>query len=103
MAKLFWHNIRFLCLKCREPLRIVKLLASADGEILVESYCDECRYESPPLKTDMGKILTFCRAKDKDQPENKGKPLKSPLALPPGLTPDDKKFLSDFHISEGEG
>ena len=100
--KRYWHRLIFPCPKCSTEVRFIELLAASDGEMIISGHCNECAVDYN-FKTDVDRILTYCRIADKvnnDADASKpNQPLRPPLALPAPAF-DDSKFLHDAGIAE---
>lgn len=105
--KLYLWPLSFRCQDCQTKLDITEILAAADGDFHISGKCPKCidpKTKKQTLfvfKTNWTRMEKYCKDCDTSVAEGP-KPLRPPLALPQGLTQDDKKFLKDFHIAEGD-
>lgn len=104
MLNMRWHKVSLLCPQCNvEPL-IQAFSVSADGEAMLEMTCVKCGAKLV-WTSSLNKLIAKALYADIEtalNPRPVPKPVKVPLMLPPGETPEDKQFLHDIGIVDPE-
>lgn len=91
------HSLLFPCPTCETIILITDIRAAADKELVIDGFCATCSH-TWMFKTDMDRIIAFCKKADKAAQANK--PLRPPMkSLPaPLITVEDRKLASLMHI-----
>ncbi len=92
------HSLVFPCPQCDTAIQITDIRAAADKELVIDGFCATCGH-TYMFKTDMDRVVAFCKEADKAAQVNK--PLRPPMKeLPaPLITAEDRKLASLMHIT----
>ena len=98
-----WHKVVLGCPKCKAEPTLLELLASGDGEVMLQMCCVQCgislQWISNSAKLVAGAIYSDIEeAMAKKEPQQRV-PIQPPLALPaPTLTKQDERDLHKWGI-----
>ena len=72
-----WHSLIFPCPRCTVNVTLIDIKVAADKEVVAEGFCKVCE-QTWLYKTDMTRILAFCRAADTWTAQHTNTPLRPP-------------------------